>query len=235
MLVRRAGSLRRLVAIACMAAAALSPARAQDATPPPAANGDSLATDLGPATAPPWNAPTAESGQRLWETLVQLPGRVVTLPLSAIGYGTRNYLLFVEGTNLVPRTVAVIAGAPRFGVYVTPASLGDHTGTGVALQVRPPKANGIISGELSASTQHYHRTRIQLTLGPFGADYLYEWRPRDQFFGLGPDSRTEDLSEYATQDQSVRAQVAWPVQKRKQPPPRAQAMAYVGTRQLVTR
>ena len=234
--------MRCLIAMACLVAGASSAARAQDATPPAAtraAGADSTtadpAGDLGPTTAPPWNPPAAESGQRLWETLVQLPGRIVTLPLSALGYGTRNYLLFVEGTNLVPRTLAVFASAPHIGVYAVPASLGDHTGTGVALEVRPPKLSGILSGELSASTQHYHRTRVLLALGPFAADYLYEWRPRDQFFGLGPDSRQEDLVEYAVQDQSLRAQLAWPVQKRKQPPPRAQAMAYVGTRQLVMR
>jgi hypothetical protein len=228
-----------LLAMACLSAAASSPARAQDATPPSAVSADSsradAPADLGPTTAPPWNPPAPESGQRMWETLVELPGRIVTLPLSALGYGARNYLLFVEGNNLVPRALAVFASSPQLGVYAVPASLGDHTGTGVALEVRPPQLHGILSGELSASTQHYHRTRVQLTLGPFGADYLYEWRPRDQFFGLGPDSRQEDLSEYAVQDQSIRAQVAWPMQKSKQPPPRAQALAYVGTRQLVMR
>jgi hypothetical protein len=240
--VGRARHLRCLFAISCLAAAAPSPVHAQDPTPPAATSGaltDSTQADppddLGPTTAPPWNPPAPESGQRLWETLLQLPGRIVTLPLSALGYGTRNYLLFVEGSNLVPRAIAVFAAVPNLGVYAIPASLGDHTGTGVALAVRPPQLHGILTGELSASTQHYHRTRVQLALGPFGADYLYEWRPRDQFFGLGPDSREEDLSEFATQDQSLRAQVAWPAQKRKQPPPRAQVMAYVGTRQLVTR
>jgi len=225
-----------------MAAGAPGVTRAQEAAPPPAtstAPADSARVDphadLGPTTAPPWNPPRPESGTRLWESLLQLPGRIVTLPLSALGYGARNYLLFAEGNNVVPRAKAIIASSPRLGVYAIPASLGDHTGTGVAFEVRPPRLNGILGGELSASTQHYHRTRVQLALGPFGADYLYEWRPRDQFFGIGPDSKQEDLCEYAVQDQSIRAQVAYPWQRHKQPPPPAQVLAYAGTRQLVMR
>src|SRR5262245_26191219 len=242
MLVGRAVWMRTIIAMACMAAGASAAARAQDAAPAPdtsATRRDSSQAappaDLGPTTASPWNPPESGSGKRLWETVLELPGRIVTLPLSAIGYGARAYLLFAEANNVVPRALAILAASPNIGVYAIPASLGDHTGTGVALEVRPPQLRGILTGELSASTQHYHRTRVQLALGPFGADYLYEWRPRDQFFGIGPDSRQEDLAEYAVQDQSIRAQVVWPMQKRKQPPPRAQAMAYVGTRQLVMR
>jgi hypothetical protein len=240
--IRRAPIVRMLIAMACATAGAWSPAHAQEATPSPSstrapadtARADPQA-DLGPTTAPPWNPPQPESSQRLWESVLQLPGRIVTLPLSALGYGTRTYLLFVEGNNVVPRTVAVFASRPRIGVYAIPASLGDHTGTGVAFVVRPPQLHGILGGELSASTQHYHRTRVQLALGPFGAEYLYEWRPRDQFYGPGPDSREADLSEFAVQDQGLRAQLEWPPRHLKQPPPRAQVTGYVGTRQLVMR
>jgi len=238
----RAARVATFIATVFVAAGASGIARAQDATPSPA---DSMAradhaqaassADLAPTTAAPWNPPGPESGRRLWETLVQLPGRIVTLPLSAIGLGARDYLLFAEANSIVPRALAILAAAPNIGLYAIPASLGDHTGTGVALEVRPPALHGIVTGELSASTQHYHRTRAQLALGPFGADYLYEWRPRDQFFGIGPDSREADLSEYAVQDQSVRAQVTVPWQRPKQPAPPAQVSTYVGTRQLVMR
>lgn len=186
-------------------------------------------------TAPPWNPPRPLSSERPWESMLRLPGRVLTMPLSLIGHGTRNYLLYVEDNNIVPRVQAIITASPRIGVYAIPASLGDHTGTGVALEVRPPVLRGIIGGELSASTQHYHRTRVQLALGPFGADYLYEWRPRDQFFGIGPDSKQDSISEFAVQDQSIRAQLTVPFQKPKEPPPRAQMSVYGGPRELVMR
>src|SRR6185369_2087801 len=102
----RAASVSTLIAIACMAAGAPGATRAQEATPPPAASAaptDSARADpradLGPTTDPPWNPPKPESGTRLWESLLQLPGRIVTLPVSALGYGARNYLLFAEGNN----------------------------------------------------------------------------------------------------------------------------------------
>jgi hypothetical protein len=240
--IRCAPIIRIFIAMACMATGASYPTHAQETTPPRTSSlspADSARVnplaDLRPTTAPPWNPPQAESGLRLWESLLQLPGRIVTLPVSALGYGTRNYLLFVERHYVVPRAIAMLASLPRIGGYVIPASLGDHTGTGVALVARPLQLHGILGGELSASTQHYHRTRVQLALGPFGADYLYEWRPRDQFFGLGPDSRQADLSEFAVQDQSIRAHLEVPARHLKQPAPRAQMSAYVGTRQLVMR
>ena len=237
----RAVLVRMLIATACMAAGASGMARAQQATPAPAAAPPvdsaqaSPSSDLAPSTAPPWNPPEPESGKRLWESLLELPGRVVTLPLSALGYGARNYLLFAEANSVVPRAKAILASSPRFGVYAIPASLGDHTGTGVALELRPPRLREFLTGELSASTQHYHRTRVQLALGPLGAEYQYEWRPRDQFYGLGPGSSLDDLSEYAVQGQAIRAQLAFPWQRRKQKAPPAQVSAYVGTRQLVMR
>jgi len=238
----QASIMRTLVAMACLAAGASRPAGAQNATPASAAiaaRADSTVADsvagLAPTNAPPWNPPAPVAAVEPWEFLLQLPGRIVTLPLSALGASARGGLLFVEGNNVVPRVTAVFTSAPRVGAYVIPASLGDHTGTGVALELRPPLLRGIIGGELSASTQHYHRTRVQVALGPFGADYLYEWRARDQFFGLGPHSKQQDLSEFAVQDQSIRAQVVVPRPRPQQPAPRAQIGAYVGTRQLVMR
>ena len=228
--------------MACLAAGASRPARAQDAIPAPAtvaaradSTGADSVTDLAPTTAPPWNPPAPVAAVEPWESLLQLPGRIVTLPLKALGVGASGGLLFVEGNNLVPRVMAILASSPRIGVYVIPASLGDHTGTGLALEVRPPVLRGILGGELSASTQHYHRTRVQAALGPLGADYLYEWRARDQFFGLGPDSKQTDLSEFAVQDQSIRVQLTVPRPDPRRAAPRAQMSAYAGTRQLVMR
>src|SRR5262245_48579802 len=234
------GLLSALATIVLVAGGVLGRAHAQStpSTSPVAPSADSARTasaDLGPTSAPPWNPPAALSAVKPWESVLQLPGRVVTMPIAALGRVTRGSLLFIEGNNLVPRVIAVFAASPRIGIYAIPASLGDHTGTGVALEVRPPPLRGIIGGELSASTQHYHRTRIQLALGPLGAAYLYEWRSRDQFFGIGPDSKQDSLSEFAVQDQSIRANLTFPVQKPKQPPPRAQTSVYFGPRELVMR
>src|SRR5260221_5079036 len=112
---RRAVWVGAFVATAFVAAGASGIARAQDASPE---TGDSTAraqlaqaaasTDLAPTTALPWNPPRPESGRRFWETVVQLPGRIVTLPLSAIGLGTRDYLLFAEANSVVPRVLAIL-------------------------------------------------------------------------------------------------------------------------------
>src|SRR5213075_587300 len=94
---RRAGIIRSLVAMACLAAGASRPARAQDATPAPAAvaaraesTGVDSAANLAPTTAPPWNPPARVAAVEPWEFLLQLPGRIVTLPLSVLGAGARG-------------------------------------------------------------------------------------------------------------------------------------------------
>src|SRR5262245_35048782 len=60
---------------------------------------------LAPTSAPPWNPPNAMPVVRPWEAVLRLPGRVVTMPLSALGRLTRGSLLVVEGNNLVPRAI----------------------------------------------------------------------------------------------------------------------------------
>ncbi len=210
-------------------AASVGPADSLAATDPAEGSG------LAPSSQPAWNPPAPQAEAQPWEQALRLPGRILSLPLYAIGKGARSGLLVVETTSLVPRTRAFLAHLPRVGVYVTPASLGDRTGLGGALELRPAFLGRRLGAEFSGSTRNYGRVHVDLTAGPLTVDFLSEWRPEDQFFGLGPDSREEDRSEYAAQQTRARASLAYPPARAKGRPPRAQVSTWIGQRELATR
>src|SRR4030095_14126919 len=96
------------VLVLLAAPARASPAPAQG--PPRAAatrtSGDSAASvsSGSPASSSgvPWNPPGAMSTRHPWEQVVLLPGRIVSLPLSGLGYITRHSVLYLEDTGRVP-------------------------------------------------------------------------------------------------------------------------------------
>jgi hypothetical protein len=189
--------------------------------------------ELGPSTAPPWNPPKALSASEPWETVLRTPGRIVSLPFSLLGRATKNTLIFVEESAVVPRVLGLIALQRRVGVYLGTASLGDRTGLGGRILFAPPPLDGRVFGELSASTGQYNRARTGVGWGPARATYEYEWRSRDQFFGLGRDSREEDVSTYASRIQRATLSLGWAWGREDGPVHRASA--WVGPREMVQR
>ncbi len=87
--------------------------------------------------------------------------------------------------------------------------LGAGTGLGATAVLSPPQVRELLEVSLSATTSHYHRTRVQASRGPLLAVYGYDWRPRERFFGLGGASSRDSISSYAAQSQHVRLEVAY--------------------------
>jgi hypothetical protein len=190
--------------------------------------------DLGPTTAPPWNPPRAIPAAEPWETVVRLPGRIVSLPLSGLGWLTRNGMLRAEQQSLIPRALFVFAELPRAGIAILPASLGDRTGIGAKLGYRPPLPARPLTLLMEGSTRGYGVVQAALAGGPLSLGYRSEWRPQDRFYGTGLQSAHSSASDYAWQSQTARFALAVPV-KLAGGSPRGQLSMWLEERALVTR
>ena len=210
-----------------------TPARG-DSTPAVAGPDTTGMADLAASTAPPWVPAHAVPARAGWETAVQLPMRIVSLPLTELGLIAKRTMVSVEDANWIPRVAYLITAAPRVGVFVTPASLGDRTGFGFGITVVPPGIRNYLSADWNGSTLDYNRTRVTARYGVARVDYIYEWRPQDRFYGLGPASSNADTTTYAAQSQQVRLGLDW----RWQVPRRSwrtELAAWFGPRQMITR
>ena len=190
--------------------------------------------NLAASTAPPWVPAQPVPARSGWETALQLPMRIVSLPLTELGLITKRMMISVEDANWIPRVGYLIAVGPQVGLTVTPASLGDRTGFGFGVAFRPPGLRNNLSADWNGSTLDYNRTRVTARYGVARVDYIYEWRPEERFYGLGPASSIEDTSTYAAQSQQVRLGLDfhWTVPRR---PWRTELAAWVGPRQMITR
>jgi len=198
------------------------------------ATAEAIDVELAASTAAPWlpdhPVPTAES----WETAVRMPGRIVSLPLSGLGFVTKHAFIEVEESNLIPKVITVVAGLPSAGILAGPANLGDRTGWGVSLGFSPPWLGKHLSASWDGSTLKYSRTRAEARWGPVRLDYAYQWRPRERFYGLGPSSSEDDTTTFASQSQQARLGVA----ERLGAPERrwhADVAAWIGPREMVIR
>jgi hypothetical protein len=204
---------------------------ADSATPP---DSGAHGSDLGPTTDVPWNPPAPVSGSEPWETALRLPGQIASFPLVGLGYAARHTMLEVERASLVPRVIYLAQVLPRSGLYLMPASLGDRTGLGVTASVAPARLGRALSVSTSVSTRHYSSSRVAASLGPAEAEYGYDWRPEERFFGLGLRTSDEETSVYAAQSEHLKLTVRYPW-SREGPAPRAQVRAWAGQRRMVER
>ena len=170
----------------------LAPARAAVAATAPA---DSAAASLEPTALPPWNPPHPIGASEPWEAIVRFPGRVVSLPLAAVGQLTRKGLLAAEQDFYVQRVLYLFHGVPvPFGVG--PAGLGDRTGFGVGAVIPPLPGPVHFEGLFDVSTLSYTRARVRLHAGVAMAEYDIDQRPAERFFGLGMDASEDDEGRY---------------------------------------
>ncbi len=200
-----------MVLAACMTtvslaalAACMSPYEAMAAGPSSSAP-DSVSAEpaLAASTAPPWNPPAPVAAAEPWEKAIRFPLKVAAYPFSLLGRGTRHALLHLEDYHAVARVESLTAAQRRIGLFEVPSSLGDRTGLGMAVQFHPPKA-GFLFLEASGSLERYSRVRASVSPGPTSLSYRSEWRPQDQFFGLGPDTEEDETeSNYAVRIQEV--------------------------------
>jgi hypothetical protein len=138
-------------------------------------------------------------------------------------------LLRVQTDHLVPRVQVILAVLPAAGIVLRPASLGDRTGFGVALDFVPPPLRGWLRLGLDGSTLGYDRGRVEVGPRWLAAGYVYDWRPQQPFYGTGPDSRARDASSYATQSQRAELRL----QLRSGGKLRRELAAWYGERQSV--
>jgi hypothetical protein len=193
------------------------------------------ADDFAASTDPPWNPPRAMSKHDPWEAVLRFPGRLISYPISGLGWLGRSTFLAIEERGLVSKTVYVANVLPQYGVLIQPEPLGDRTGVGGRLILMPPPVREYLTLSVAASTRGYNDTQISLGKGPARIAYGYEWRPQERFHGLGLDSRAEDASSYALQTQQVNLTLVYPSRRRDRPPPRSNLSAWFGPREAVLR
>ncbi|HET7225013.1 MAG TPA: hypothetical protein VFK69_04795 [Candidatus Eisenbacteria bacterium] len=165
--------------------------------------------ELAPSTAPPWNPPQPAPRRRLWEHVLDFPGRVVTLPISALGMGIDAGLLKLEDAGVL-RYGTPPAPKGSNGIAIGAASLGDRTGFGGHIGLPPIPPAHWMRLDFSASTLRYENARLLLFKSMFGAELQHDWRPQDQFFGRGLATDPNARSDYAMQRAEARVVVAWP-------------------------
>ena len=204
---------------------------ASPAAPDSGADGD----DLAPTAAAPWNPPRPVSSAEPWETALGIPLRIATFPLSLLRLGLEGRLLQVEEASLVPRVRAAFTMAPRIGVGVLPASLGDRTGLGATLHARPLLLGGWLGADLSGSTHDYARTRADLGQGPARLTYAYDWRPRERFFDVSLGTSHAVASTYAARTRRITLSLAYPWSEPGRRPPRGQIGIWAGPREMILR
>ena len=196
--------------------------------------------DLAATSAVPWNPAHPLPSRQPWERTLLLPGQIVTLPLSGAGYLMRRGLLTYEqntpgfGGKQAKRT------APSWAAMAELPGLGNRTGLGLAAELRAPLLAGTFASRMSAryagTVNGYNSTLLGVVGRPLGLQYGYDWRPREQFYGIGRSAAPESLSGYAMQREFVRGTLRWSWDRdRGLIPPASVISLWGGPRSLVTR
>lgn len=198
---------------------------------------DSLAA----TTQTPWNPARPMASRRPWEQAVNFPGRIVSLPFEAIGSATQRTLTWVEDHELIRLRPITAPGEPvrhtRVVTFNAP-HLGDRAGIGAGFILRTPTSSDRMptaSLRYAATFHRYNSTEVGLSRGPFGLVYGYDWRPQMQFFGIGRHTSDAVATDYAFQQESVRAMATFARRdsaERNSPP--AELRLWAGPRSAVT-
>ena len=168
------------------------------------ARGPDSSRDLRASTTPPWNPPAPVARSEPWERVMRAPGRLLSLPLVALGQASKSTLVYIEESHLIEKEMALFARQGPWGVAVLPSSLGERTGFGGELRWAPPQLRNRLLTQISGSTSGYNREVVTASQGPLSASYASEWRPRDSYFGLGLDAPHAGESTYGERLQSAR-------------------------------
>lgn len=139
--------------------------------------------------------------------------RLPLVPFLVLGKGFERGLLFVEERRLQLRLRDVRERLRENHLNILTGGLGP--GTGFALGVEIFDENFLARGvsfrmPLRYSTHNYQQAEflLRLPLAPRRRVFLefgprYRSRPQEDFFGLGPDSREDDRTNYHLQERSV--------------------------------
>ena len=200
-----ARTLLFLMSFACASAAHAAPAARSAAR-----DSASLDRSLAATTAVPWNPPDATARRTMWERVVLAPGRVASLPLSGLGLLTNRVLLYGEDTGRIPTSAAPNqAQIKSSGLTIGPPALGGRAGIGAAAQFRQPILDDRLRVDLVAryagTLRNYNGTRLTAEGRPLALQYGVDWRPEEHFYGIGPQSASQNLSDYALHSEFLRA------------------------------
>ena len=206
--------------------AVLAPAGDAIAATAPA---DSASASLEATHLPPWNPPHPIGASEPWEAVVRFPGRLVSLPLAALGQGTRKALLAAEQGFYVQRFLYFFHGVP-VPFSIGPAGLGDRTGLGAGATIQPKLGPVHLHALFDASTLGYTRARAHVALGFAMAEYRIDQRPADRFFGFGMNAREADESRYGLYQQRLVAGIDAASPLRGLAGPRERFSAWIGPR-----
>ena len=203
-----------MTALAGLTQVALTASPAMTAPSDPASsNAAAQSTDSLAATwETPWNPDHAISRRQMWEQVVLLPGRIVSLPLSALGMLTDGALGVMEQRR--PAVFAPAKPGPRSlrPLAVSFSHLGDRTGIGAAITAQtelPRPLKSVLGVEYAGTNKFYNRTQLTWTGKPLSLQVGYEWRPQDRFYGSGTSSSKDSISDYAMQREFIRTSARW--------------------------
>jgi len=212
---------------------------------PPALAGSAHAApvypdSLGASSEVPWNPPHPMARRHGWEQAMLLPGRIVSLPLSGLGYMTDHLLFNLEQSPRFANLLTPLQGSGGGTVVLGAPRLGDRTGLGGAVEVRKGLLHGALGSRVSAEyagTLHgYNRTLLTWSGRPLSLQYGYEWRPQDRFYGVGNETQEDSVSDYASQGEFVRGGLAWESNRERDPArPHSALFLWGGPRSQVTR
>jgi hypothetical protein len=178
------------------------------------------------------------SARRTWETVILLPERIVSLPLSGLGYLTRAAVQHGEDSGLIPLTPRpILLRPPRFVSLQLP-NLGDGAGWGGAVELSSPSVPRVprLSARYTATFIKYNSTLVGASLGPMTLQYGYDWRPQDDFYGVGTSTSPDSLSSFGVQDEFARGILRWGQNRdTTRAHPHLRINAWAGPRSLVTR
>jgi len=192
---------------------------------------------LDASTAPAWVPARPVPASEPPENFLRLPVRIVTLPLSALGWAAEHTTRFAEERQIVPRFASTVDGIliPHVGLSFGAPQLGPGVGLGLAGRFHPPVFGEVFYAQVSGSTHKYARTLIALHRGPATVHYEYDWRPRDPFFGIGPNSSDDSTSSYAWRQQRFQLTLAYPPLGSGRSEAKLGVSAWAGPREITIR
>jgi hypothetical protein len=189
---------------------------------------------LAPSTGVPWNPPETMSPRRGWETTLNMPGRLITYPLTALGALTNAGLVKLEDSGRIPTSTPIPSTfGPSMGLSFRQPGLGGRAGVGAAAEYRREVLSGpyttVLGARYAGTLRKYNGTLISATGKPLSLRYGYDWRPEELFYGLGQDSPEGLRTNYAVQSEYAGATAAWESRRRAIRGPRTRFSTWAQT------
>lgn len=147
--------------------------------------------------------PPTEHPFDIWDAL-GLPLRVLTAPLAVVGIAVREGLRLVAPGSGSPRSPA---GPGPLGARILAGSVGPRSGPAVGLRVQEPAPGW---AEAMASIRGSWRAAGGVDVSPVAFHLGVERHAEPHFWGIGPDTRPEDRTDFGWRRWEALGTVSWP-------------------------